>query len=315
MLKERTRTWASGNELTNRLTTLFTNPIASKTADDPLEPDNLPIEVNSARSAILYGPPGTSKTTIVRALAGVIGWDYVELHASHFVADGLPNVQRKADEIFNSLMELDHAIVLFDEIDELVREREDEPDAFGRFLTTSMLPKLAELWKSRKIMYFVASNHISYFDRAITRSERFDAVIFVSPPSFEAKRDELIELLDQRHGKTVHFDVPKSAIDEAMPKFRLSDDPKKLAKKQLPPSKVLAKFVLLRWDELAELAHHLNKSIPDGGKIDKDKLAEALRQVRDGRWRTQREYFEYWLGPSYERRDFSKTRTWDLRAT
>lgn len=211
-------------------------------------------------------------------------------------------------------MELDHAIILFDEIDELVREREDEPDSFGRFLTTSMLPKLAELWKSRKVMYFIASNHISYFDRAITRSERFDAVIFVRPPSLEAKKEELERLFRERHGKNVVFGVSKKEIDLAMPKFKPGDDPKKLAKKDLPAKNALAKFVLLRWDELAELAVHLNEHVADGETIDKLKLSEALKNVRDGRWRTQREYFEYWQGPSYERRDFGKTRTWDVRA-
>ncbi len=311
-LEERTRTWTSDNELTDKLKSLFITPAVDKSPYDLLEPDNLPIDENSARSAILFGPPGASKTTIVRALAGAIGWDYVELHASHFVANGLPNVQSKADEIFAYLMELDHAIVLFDEIDELVREREDEPDAFGRFLTTSMLPKLAELWKSRKIMYFIASNHIGYFDRAIIRSERFDAVIFVSPPSFEAKREELLKLFLERHGKTVSFDVPKTIIDRAMPKFKSNADPKTLAKKALSPAHALAKFVLLRWDELAELAYYLNISIPEGGKIEKEDLKGALQLLRDGRWRTQREYFEYVRGPAYERRDFGKTRKWDV---
>lgn len=62
-----------------------------------------------------------------------------------------------------------------------------------------MLPKLAELWDARKILYFVATNHINYFDSAIIRSHRFDALTLVSPPSFSAKigeleRDELEEL-------------------------------------------------------------------------------------------------------------------------
>jgi SpoVK/Ycf46/Vps4 family AAA+-type ATPase len=96
-------------------------------------------------------------------------------------------------------LELDHTVVLFDEIDELVRERDMEKDAFGRFLTTSMLPKLAELWEARKILYFVATNHINYFDSAIIRSHRFDALILVSPPSFDAKIRELQRLLSSKY--------------------------------------------------------------------------------------------------------------------
>ena len=109
------------------------------------------------------------------------------------------------------LMELDRTVVLFDEIDDLVREREREPDSFGRFLTNSMLPKLAQLWKQRKIIYFVATNHIGYFDRAVTRSERFDALILVSPPSFDAKVKRLRDLLRRRtaNGIEIQMDFSK----------------------------------------------------------------------------------------------------------
>ena len=174
-----------------QLVTLFVNPTRRLISSEVVEPDHPPIQEQQARSAILFGPPGTSKTHLTRAVAAAMGWQYIELHASHFVAEGLPAVQRTADEIFQRLMELDHTVVLFDEIDELVRERDVEPDAFGRFLTTSMLPKLAELWKQRKVAYFIATNHIEYFDRAVTRAQRFDALIFVTPPSFEKKITKL----------------------------------------------------------------------------------------------------------------------------
>ena len=128
-------------------------------------------------------------------------------------------MQRTADLIFRKLMEMDHTVVLFDEINELVRERDVEPDAFGRFLTTSMLPKLAELWEARKIMYFVATNHIEYFDRAVTRSQRFDAIIFMSPPSFAAKKRELLTTLRSKYNvqRKITFEVTKRQIDSAKP--------------------------------------------------------------------------------------------------
>ena len=51
-------------------------------------------------------------------------------------------------------------------------------DSFGRFLTTSMLPRIAELWKQGRVLYFVATNLLKDFDQAIIRSQRFDLKIF-----------------------------------------------------------------------------------------------------------------------------------------
>src|ERR1700722_14059526 len=308
-LSHRTKTWTKGSGLSDRMWAMFVNP--NKDAN-PLEPDNQPIGENYARSAILYGPPGASKTTIVRALAGVIGWDYVELHASHFVADGLPNVQRTADEIFRRLMELDRTIVLFDEIDELVRERQGQgsSDSFGRFLTTSMLPKLAELWESRKVMYFVATNHIELFDRAITRSQRFDAVIFVSPPSFDSKVRQLKDLFLQYFGKEITLRFSQADIDAAMPRIDDVKDGTDLSKLPLDSAHMLAKFALLRWDELAELAIRIDEVAKGRHEIDSKLLSTALERLRDGRWRTLREYADYQRDQDYERQDCNKLHVW-----
>ena len=183
-LAARGHSWSEPSTVGEQLMTMFVNPRRMSAKSDVIDPDERSIADTHARSAILFGPPGTSKTTLIQTLSAAVGWEYVELHPSHFVAGGLPNVQRTADEIFTKLMELDRCVVLFDEIDELMRERETEPDAFGRFLTTSMLPKLAELWKQRRIIYFVATNHIAHFDQALTRSQRFDALILVLSTGF-----------------------------------------------------------------------------------------------------------------------------------
>ena len=213
-------------------------------------------------------------------------------------------------------MQLDHAIVLFDEIDELVREREDKAaDAFGRFLTTSMLPKLAELWKSGKIMYFVATNHIEYFDRAITRSERFDAAIFVSPPSFEAKKGRLSELLARDYGMKIELAVSQKEVDSAMPDIKsiclLSKEDQERDLSQ-PWEKPLAKLALLRHDEISGLAYELSKVAPSGGLIDAGLLTQALSNVHDGRSRLKREYFEFQRDRDYIRRDYSKKTVWKI---
>jgi hypothetical protein len=54
-------------------------------------------------------------------------------------------------------------VVLFDEFDELVRERGSDAEAFSRSLTTAMLPKLANLRKRATLVFIIATNNIDSF--------------------------------------------------------------------------------------------------------------------------------------------------------
>lgn len=326
---DRGETWgANETPVSERLWTMFINPVRMHECKDKLKPDSQPIGKEQARSAILFGPPGTSKTTLIRALADLIAWDYVEIHASHFVAEGLPEVQKTADTIFKQISELDHAVVLFDEIDELVRERDMEKDAFGRFLTTSMLPKLAELWEARKILYFVATNHINYFDSAIIRSHRFDALILVSPPSYGAKIKTITRLLSEVYElPRRHFEVEEDriqasleAIEQAAPnRFTQREESEDWRESELDHDHMLAKFALLRYDELNELTHRLAKILRDDPqasvKIDEKLLNEALIQIDDSEWRKNKSYVDYLRDRRSERRDYQMLNVWKVEGS
>lgn len=329
----RGRTWGtSKTPVSERLWTMFINPVRKHNCDDRFEPDSQPIKKTHARSAILFGPPGTSKTSLIRALADAIQWKYIEIHASHFVAEGLTQVQKTADTIFRQLSELDHAVVLFDEIDELVRERDMEKDAFGRFLTTSMLPKLAELWEARKILYFVATNHINYFDSAIIRSHRFDALVLVSPTAFSAKVQEMQRLLSETYKlPAVTFETSEAEIQKELEDLVKSGTGLRIRymhlilapgstsdwrEQKLTREYALAKFALLRWDELKELAYRLSLILkskqPHPTRISGEVLREALMQVEDSEWRKNKSYADYLRDTLSERRDYQMLNVWEV---
>jgi hypothetical protein len=311
-LAARGQSWSEPSTVGEQLITMFVNPRRMSPHPEIIDPDERSVGETQARSAILFGPPGTSKTTLIQTLSAAVGWEYVELHPSHFVAGGLPNVQRTADEIFTRLMELDRCVVLFDEIDELMREREKEPDAFGRFLTTSMLPKLAELWKQRRIIYFVATNHIGHFDQALTRSQRFDALILVPPPAFATKKRRLLEILSALDSR-VSIDVRVSAT-QVQKELDATAGKELKAQDELHEEHLLAKFVLLRWDQLEELAHILlrvaRSKRPQRLVLDGPTLKSALKEITDPRLKQYGPYMEFLKDRARSGRDFGKDVVW-----
>lgn len=190
-LRDRGDTWDAGDGSAGALlATLFVHPVLEKrlSGSNRIDPDRQIFVDKMARSALLFGPPGTGKTTLVEAVAGALEWDFIEITPAQFLDEGIPMVSARADEVFRQLMELDQCVVLLDEIDELVRDRsKNDSGPTERFFTTTMLPRLAELWKQRRVVFFANTNGIEDVDHAIRRSQRFDAAIFVLPPGLEAK--------------------------------------------------------------------------------------------------------------------------------
>lgn len=139
-------------------------------------------------SAIFYGPPGTSKSELSKKIADFLGWPLLLIDPSLLLRKGMDGMQAEANKIFRMLEETERVVVLFDEFDELVRERGSaNSEPFSRLLTTAMLPKLTSIHKRRSLVFIIATNHVGEFDIAIRRRGRFDRVVQVMPPTYEAK--------------------------------------------------------------------------------------------------------------------------------
>jgi SpoVK/Ycf46/Vps4 family AAA+-type ATPase len=180
-LADRGATWDVGRGGAGvQLASSFVHPIRHREESTPsigrpsYDPDRYVVAEDAARSAILYGPPGTSKTALVESVAGALNWPFIEITPAQFLDQGVDRVSARADEIFRTVMELDHCVVLLDEIDQLIQRRDGQAESLDRFFTTTMLPRLARLWELRKVLFFVNTNGIERVDPAIRRSQRFE---------------------------------------------------------------------------------------------------------------------------------------------
>jgi hypothetical protein len=165
-------------------------------------------KLKCCHSALLFGPPGTSKTSIVEAVAEELGWPFLEITPSHFLKRGMERIYERANEIFDDLMDLSKVVILFDEMDALVQRRSGGADAerldvTRQFLTTSMLPKLAKLHKHARVVFFMATNHQREFDEAIKRPGRFDLLLCMGPPSWTVKAANLDTWLSDKESDPV----------------------------------------------------------------------------------------------------------------
>jgi hypothetical protein len=139
-------------------------------------------------SMILFGPPGTAKTTICTSIATYLGWNFVTIDTADFLADGLEQIASRMTYIFNRLKTLEKTIILFDEIEEFCLDRENNALSMeSRMLTTAMLTQLNDLRRQQTSVFIVATNRLRSFDAAVTRPGRFDGILFVGTPNLESR--------------------------------------------------------------------------------------------------------------------------------
>ena len=167
------------------------------------------LEAAASYSAILFGPPGTAKTTVVAAIARRLGWGLVVVDTSTFLHDGMSNVASRISYVFDRLLELEETVVLFDEIEEFILDRSIPSLAMeSRMLTTAMLTKLADLRGGRRVAFFIATNRLTALDAAVTRPGRFDLQLFVGTPNLPSR-------MGRFRAKLAEAGVPKGSATAA----------------------------------------------------------------------------------------------------
>jgi transitional endoplasmic reticulum ATPase len=149
------------------------------------------------RGLLLYGPPGCSKTTLVRAAATASGSNFLHLSGADVYSCYLGEAERILRSCFDAARAAAPSILFIDEIDAIVGKRDTVEKAEGndvkdRVLST-LLTELDGITSSRGVVVIGATNRVDLLDDALLRPGRFDEIVHVGLPN-AGERCEILRI-------------------------------------------------------------------------------------------------------------------------
>ncbi|TMQ08093.1 MAG: AAA family ATPase [Deltaproteobacteria bacterium] len=167
----------------------------------------VPTATRPAHTAILFGPPGTGKTTLAEALAATCKAPLFTVTPSDIVIGGQEKAERRARAVFRALSFITRAVILFDEFDSILSRRDGkQPTSTFGFILPGMLPKLRDLYdRSRQngVVYLLATNMMYSLDDAAIRDGRFDVRAGVYPSDALSRAGSLLYAATQSQISTI----------------------------------------------------------------------------------------------------------------
>jgi transitional endoplasmic reticulum ATPase len=139
------------------------------------------------RAIVLFGPPGTGKTSFAKGAASRLGWPFVELFPSRLAGESPAGLASALREAFALVAELDKVVLFIDEVEEIAGTRQPRTVSAAQGVTNEMLKLIPPFREQDARLLICATNSVRALDSAFLRHGRFDYVIPVGPPDPAAR--------------------------------------------------------------------------------------------------------------------------------
>ena len=126
------------------------------------------------KGVLLFGPPGTGKTRIARAVANETGAAFFLINGPEIMSGQMGKSEENLRDVFTKATESAPAIIFIDEIDAIAPKREKAQGEVERRVVSTLLTCMDGMKGRTRVMVMAATNRPNSIDTALRRFGRFD---------------------------------------------------------------------------------------------------------------------------------------------
>nr|UXY87219.1 cell division control protein 48 [Cryptomonas sp.] len=168
------------------------------------------VGIKPPRGVLMYGPPGSGKTLIARAVANETGAFLYIINGPEIMSKMSGESESNLRKAFDQAEKNSPAIIFIDEIDSLAPKRDKNQGEVERRIVSQLLTLLDGLSSRSRVVVIACTNRPNSIDPALRRFGRFDREIDIGVPD-EKGRLEILRI----HTKNMSLDTSINLEDIA----------------------------------------------------------------------------------------------------
>ena len=161
------------------------------------------------KGLLLFGPPGTGKTMIAKAVATNSEANFISIKGPELLSKWVGESEKGIREVFRKARQANPCVVFFDELDSVAPRRSTGggDSHVGERIVSQLLTEMDGLEDLKGVVVIGATNRPDIIDEALLRPGRFDRLLEVPLPDNDAIKDILkIHIAKKPVDKTVDLD-------------------------------------------------------------------------------------------------------------